>query len=533
MRELQREREAWWKEELAKVREEVAAEVDAVPVYQAFKALTTGDIKFSKDALIERYGAEYLKRLPRSTQRVYALENGLDPDSVAQLLGFVSGDVLIEQLASMRPRNEYIKAEADRRMKERHGDMLLDGTVSDEAKLAMHNAQRERVLMAELRALRRKQREVAPFVKVERDKAKAERQAARAATQIPPAEAFRAAADNMVGQTAIRDLEPQRYLNAQRRNAKLAFNAMAKGDYQSAADAKQKEILNHYMYLAAMKARERADKIAAHMRKLDKTSSRERIGKAGKTYLDQIDAIMDGYEFRRVPFKQLDRRASLQAFVAAEEAAGNPVNIPVSLLEDARQINYRSLNIDELEAIYEAVRNIENLARLKNKLTLIAEKRTLDEVAGDAIEHLRANAKGGNTKKLETGLPGEALGRTLSSFMLIHRKFASLFKQMDGWKEGGMLWDLFVRPLNSRADFEAVQRAAATKKMRELFKAYRDTNMFSKKYMPALGQSISHMGRLMVALNWGRAENRQRLMDGNGFTQAQVDEILGSLEERD
>ena len=51
--------------------------------------------------------------------------------------------------------------------------------------------------------------------------------------------------------------------------------------------------------------------------------------------------------------------------------------------------------------------------------------------------------------------------------------------------------------------------------------------------MPALGQSISHMGRLMVALNWGRAENRQRLMDGNGFTQAQVDEILGSLEERD
>ena len=533
MRELQREREAWWKEELAKVREEVAAEVDAVPVYQAFKALTTGDIKFSKDALIERYGAEYLKRLPRSTQRVYALENGLDPDSVAQLLGFVSGDVLIEQLASMRPRNEYIKAEADRRMKERHGDMLLDGTVSDEAKLAMHNAQRERVLMAELRALRRKQREVAPFVKVERDKAKAERQAARAATQIPPAEAFRAAADNMVGQTAIRDLEPQRYLNAQRRNAKLAFNAMAKGDYQSAADAKQKEILNHYMYLAAMKARERADKIAAHMRKLDKTSSRERIGKAGKTYLDQIDAIMDGYEFRRMPFKQLDRRASLQAFVAAEEAAGNPVNIPVSLLEDARQINYRSLNIDELEAIYEAVRNIENLARLKNKLTLIAEKRTLDEVAGDAIEHLRANAKGGNTKKLETGLPGEALGRTLSSFMLIHRKFASLFKQMDGWKEGGMLWDLFVRPLNSRADFEAVQRAAATKKMRELFKAYRDTNMFSKKYMPALGQSISHMGRLMVALNWGRAENRQRLMDGNGFTQAQVDEILGSLEERD
>lgn len=533
MKQLQREREAWWKKELGRVRDEVAAEVDAVPVYQAFKALVSGEVKFNKDDLVERYGEDFLKRLPRSTQRVYTLEGGLDPDSVARLLGFASGDVLVEQLASMRPRSEYIKAEADRRMVERHGDMRVDGTIADEAKISMHNEQRAKLLMAELRALRRKQREVAPFVQVERDKAKAARQAARAAAQTPPVEAFRSAAEGMVGQTAVRDLEPQRYLNAQRRNAKIAFDAMAKGDYQTAADAKQKEILNHYMYLAAMKARERADKIAAHMRKLDTKNSRERIGKAGKTYLEQIDAILDGYEFRRIPNRQIDRRASLEAFVKQEKEDGNPVNIPVSLLEDARQINYRSLNIDELEAIYEAVRNIENLARLKNRLTLIAEKRTLDEVAGDAIEHVLANAKGGRAKKLESNLPGEQLGKWAKGFMLIHTKLATLFRQMDGWKDGGMMWDLFVRPLNDRADYEAVQRAEATKKLRELLKPFRDTNMYAKKYLPTLGQSITHQGRLMVALNWGRAENRQRLMDGNGLTQGQIDEILGSLDERD
>jgi len=191
------------------------------------------------------------------------------------------------------------------------------------------------------------------------------------------------------------------------------------------------------------------------------------------------------------------------------------------------------LSLDELEAINEAVRNIENLTRLKNKLTKIAENREVSEVAREAIAEIKANVKSGKKRKLETNLPGERLGRWTEGFMLIHTKFSTIFRQMDGWKDGGYLWNLMVRPLNDSANYEAVQRAEVTKKLKEIFKPYASENMFKKTYIPQLGQSMSLQGRLMVALNWGRAENRQRLTGGNGLTQQDIDGIFATLNERD
>jgi hypothetical protein len=541
MVELQREQQKWWKEQLANVKEGVAKDFDELQVYKAFKALTDGDIKLNKQDLINIYGKEYLKRLPRGFQRVYSAKDGLPLEVVAREFDFTSGDALIEALIGMPNRKEYINAEAQRIMLERHGDMMTDGTMADEAKLALFNTQREKVLMIELRALRSKQAQVKPFVQAERNKQAAEKTALRQAVKVPPTAVFRQMAAGMIGQTAVKDIQPQRFLNAQRKHGKDAEKALIAGDAQLAADAKQKELLNHFLYLEATKAKERSEKIADYVRKFEKKSTRERIGKAGQVYLEQIDAILNGYEFRQVPNKRIDRRATLQAFVDRNEAKAKddevfsiePINIPASVLEDARQINYRQLSYDELQAVNETVKNIEHVAMLKNKLLRGAEKRTLDEASRNAIETLQENAKGGQAKKLESALPIDRPGRFLKGFMLLHTKFSTMMRQMDGWKDDGVMWNTFVRPLNESADFQAVNRADATKALRDIFKAYRGTSIFEKQHIRTLGQSMTLQGRLMVALNWGRAENRQRLMDGNGLTQPQIDEILGSLDQRD
>jgi hypothetical protein len=117
--------------------------------------------------------------------------------------------------------------------------------------------------------------------------------------------------------------------------------------------------------------------------------------------------------------------------------------------------------------------------------------------------------------------------------MLFHVKFATMANQMDGWKDGGFFWKTIVRPLNDAANKEATARANATKRLNEIFKVYRDTNMDTKKFIPSLGQSMTLQGRLSVALNWGRAENRQRIIDGNGLTQQNVDDIFDTLDGRD
>ena len=541
MKEKQRERQAWWKQELANVKEEVAKEFDETRAYQAFKRLTETDVKLNKAELVERYGKEYVKRLPRGFQRVYTNREGMPLDFVAKDSGFATGDELIEAMIGLPNRREFINAESERRMLERHGDMMTDGSISDQAKIDLHNNFREKMLMTELRALRRKASEVRPFVQAERAQQRETRRQLREALKVPPAAAFKQAAQGIIGQTAVRDIQPQRFLAAERKNGKEAERALVNGDAAAAAELKQKELLNHYLYLEAVKAQENSDKIAQYMAKFERKQTRERIAKAGKIYLDQIDAILDGYEFRRIPNRRIDRRASLAAFVenmekkarGEDDFSADPVYIPQSVLEDARQINYRQVSYDQLQAINEAVRNLDNVARLKNRLMKLAEQRELDDVVSQAFDQIRSNTEGGLSRTLESQSRPERYKRFAKGFMLIHTKFATMAQQMDGWQQNGFFWNLLIRPMNEAATFEAVERAKVSKQLADLYKPYRDTNMTTKQFIPSLGAAMTLEARLTVALNWGRPENRQRLIDGNGFTQQNINDIFATLDSRD
>src|SRR5690606_6123331 len=105
------------------------------------------------------------------------------------------------------------------------------------------------------------------------------------------------AARGMIGQTAVRDIKPYPYLLAERKAAKAAFAAMAKGDYLEAATQKQRELLNHYLYREATDALETADEIYTYARKFTKPRTRAKFGKAGGPYLEQIDDLLEQYEF--------------------------------------------------------------------------------------------------------------------------------------------------------------------------------------------------------------------------------------------
>jgi hypothetical protein len=112
----------------------------------------------------------------------------------------------------------------------------------------------------------------------------------------------------------------------------------------------------------------------------------------------------------------------------------------------------------------------------------------------------------------------------------MHRKFASLIRQMDGFVDGGPLWDTFVRPLNKAGDFEATRRAQATRELSEIFKPIEKAGRLREKlFIPEIGRSLSREGRLSIALNWGNETNRRRVMEGDKWTPGQVGAILNTL----
>lgn len=279
------------------------------------------------------------------------------------------GSELIEALVNLRPKKQLVEEEAKKRMVERHGDMLVDGTIAEEAINVMHNEERANILRTELLAIRKKQIEVSPFVRqaqkaaneeakqaqrerdyerrwfdAERNTAEAQRKAqAKDATEVPPASAFRDAARGMVGQMAVRDIRPHGYLLAERKATKAAFAAMAKGDFVEAATQKQRELLNHYLYREATNALETADDIYAYARKFTKTRTRQKFGKAGGPYLEQIDDLLEQYEFADVPKGNLIRRENLLQFVRDRMEDDEPVMIPDAVLVGTQKATIKAM----------------------------------------------------------------------------------------------------------------------------------------------------------------------------------------------
>ncbi|MBF8177803.1 ADP-ribosyltransferase-containing protein [Herminiimonas contaminans] len=601
MRQFAREKLAWWNAERDKVKVQINDELDALPEYKAFDALTKGELpdgtpfKLDKSILIEQFGRAYIKRLPRGYGEgrgaVFATTGeGMYPDAAAELVGFTSGAELVESLINMRPRKALVEAEADKRMVDKHGDMMIDGTLADEAIESLHNDEQANILRLELQALRKKQIEVEPFVKVERNKAKSNsdfearerayerrwmeaeknlvvemergisneriselkaeikqikdeareaKRAARAATETPPVSAFRNAARGLIGQTAVRDINPHAYLLAERKAGKAAFKAMAAGDAMEAAIQKQRELLNHYLYREATAAREATDEIYSYARKFLKGKARTKFGKAGATYLEQIDDLLDQYEFADVSKTDIVRREKLLNFISEKLENGESVQIPDSVLLDAERRNYKTLAFDQLLAVRDAIANIEHLVNLKTKLLTDKAKRELADVVAEGVESIVDNAKGEKRAPIGTRTWLDSAREMRDGYFVAHRKLSSLFGEMDGFKTEGFMWRTFMAPINEAGNRKAVLTEEATQKLSALYDLLRKPGignkikglgLLSKDYYPSLGMSMSKSDILSLALNYGNDGNRQRIRDGYNWTDQQVLAALDKLQ---
>jgi hypothetical protein len=60
-----------------------------------------------------------------------------------------------------------------------------------------------------------------------------------------------------------------------------------------------------------------------------------------------------------------------------------------------------------------------------------------------------------------------------------------------------------------------------------------ERGIYAREFIPEINMSLSKVGRLMVALNWGNETNRARIMDGYNWTPHQVQMILDSLTKED
>lgn len=564
MADLAREKRRWWRDERGSMLTEVTAEVNASPVYRAIALLTKGKnpdgsalepgvpaFQLSRADIDTRFGADARKRLPRGSTT--AGPEGISAETAAQLLGFASGADLVRSLVAAPARKKAIDQITDARMRERHGDMMLDGSMVEQAIDSVHTEGRAKVLAAELKALNRKRAEAKPFVDAAGKARKQEAAQAREANaaSLPTRDEMRAireAAQQAIAAKKIRTITPHLYRAAERKAAKRAFEMAAKGKFEDAYLAKRQQILNYELYRASAAARTQVEKQVVYMRGLSKKSAQERLAKAKGQYREQINALLARFDFTPQPADADLKRDALAKWVDEQIAAGREVTIPQWVIDEARTTPYKELTAAELTGLVDAAKNIEHLAKTKDRLLRNRAKAQFEQAKVELEARARESLKGGKAppvSKFEEGLFKE-FGRGTVGFFNSLLRPETIIEWLDGGQAGP--WhDFVMEPANNAEYARESLRTKILEPMRKLaneIDSKRRDELNEDIHIGSLGQSLNRRTLISIALNMGNASNMDRLLKGGfrdptnrnrirKFTPQSLIEIQGKLTLKD
>jgi hypothetical protein len=596
LEEVQREQTAAWRHQRDDLREVVAAEYYAKREYRAIAAMRNGlapdgspmveglvtpALKLSRAQLVAEFGEGRLAALPAG---IYTRAGGMEPRAVAEMFGYGSTDALLTAVSQAPPLEESIDKDTNARMLTEHGNLQEDGELPEAAQRAVANTTRDRIIRLELRALAQLKRIAAPVLKAGQAAAAAAgdehaselrwkeaeaklrvafaegrstetinalaaeaknlRQKARGGpatieAAVPSEALLLSSARARIAATRVRDLRPGLFWSAARRASAAATAAAARQDFDGAIAAKTQELVNNALYRAAVDAQDDVLARVKEAQAMSRGPARKRIGLAGGSYLEQVDDILDRYSFGSgVSLKSIDRRQTLRRWLAMIEKQGLPTpELPEQTLDDTRRVHYLELPVEELIGVSDALRSISHLATLKNDLLTGDKTRTFLSAKADLTDSIRANNTA-HPLPLEFR-PGDQKWRSVADAFASHAKLSTIVFQLDGARDGGVMWNMIMRPINAAADDEVNRKKAAGTAYTTILEAHypgrqlRELNV--RLFIPAINGSLSKEGRLAVALNWGNQTSRDRLLADpqRKWTLHQVQAILDTLDQRD
>jgi hypothetical protein len=495
-------------------------------------------------------------------------KDGLDPDMVAEMFGYSSGDEMVRAMLAAKPMKETVAERTDAEMLRRYGDMNTPAALEAEVQKALHNEARARMVAVQLRFVSKAQTPVRVML-----------------------EAAKQVAADMISDTTIRNLRPNDFVAAEARAARdseylvkyeaqprirgraeydrVRLAALAAGSTEEDANiaataaqeafiaaqtearsqefrerfgpttpqealirAQRAQLYQNQLAAEALRVKEYVDKQVKYLRRVLRDENVKRMGAAAA---DQVAGLLERFEVAKVSLKRLEERRSMAQFLADLEAAGVVPDIAEEIANEARRVNYKELKVSEFRDLVDAVRQIEHVGKNEQKMRLAEERAAFEEVRDEIVTRIRAVGKVRGLK-VDPRTPLTGIGRAaafLRGFAAQHLKAASVARVLDGGKEDGPLWNAIIRTANDASDMETRMRAEASLKLGEILKPVFALGGMGGKgmYFPSIGSSLNREARIAIALNLGNDGNRQRLLDGEGWTLEQLQPVLESLTE--
>ncbi len=442
---------------------------------------------------------------------------GIDADTMASALNahlgyraFDTGGDMLAAVVALPKRSEYIKQRVDEIVRGELGDPMDD--MPSAAKLAMHNINEEERILMELQATQ---------------------EAAGSGAGRAINRTARDYARRRIERMRVRELQnPDWALKTERRWAKAAVEAARKGDMAAANKAKFNQLVNFHIYKEARAVQIEMERTQLYFRKIQKLSARTRIT---PDYYEQIEALLDQYEVRNISTKEVQRRIGLAEWIKEMEdkGLGHMVQIDPALIARSGKTPFQQLTIEEARALRDAVKNLDHLGSLKDRLLTAADQRSFENVLGTLIGAMEQTGPVDPklTRNYSESDIQKAQGK-LRRWNAALTRMEFLFRYIDG-KHNGPVWNALFRPFTVAADKKSAYQHRVAMQLSNLWDQYSESeraSMFKTRVsVPELlvdsdvtGENdvFTRMQLLAIALNVGNEGNVRALVDGFGWFRA-------------
>jgi hypothetical protein len=478
-------------------------------------------------------------------------DTGAHPDELALAFGWDSGAEMVAKLAEALPREQAIEGEVKARMAATFGSdlELVTETVRSEMARATHGPSD---LQEALRVRAALARELGDT------KAKL------------PAGIVRGAVDKAVAETKVGDVSPDFHLAAERKAAKRAFDLMAKAKAASASGRTEKSdflyrqamhewdevILNKHLVASSEEVASEVESMWSRVNKAGKKDWKASLGLADIAYSDATDAIRRATGFTEDG--KPDAGAIERALEAMRRDGGDVFEVDGKLQADgwdadlirelaANPKEWDELTVEQAREVHNAVENIKAVASGKNAVTLAGKKESRKNVVDATARSLARFSKRGLPRDPSALNPAQQAAflarRFMASIDANLTEIEGLVDQVTGNDRTHPLWRFMVEERLIAQDKELALSGKFAQRVQDLWDQLPpETAKRLRQVAEGAGQDLPvpdtqgilapnspmSIGQLiMVALNMGNDGNKQRLLDGMGWTEAQVLKTLG------
>lgn len=463
-----------------------------------------GGLKLNEAQLEEMY-PDKADKLP---QNMLTKEGGFDADLLAQVFGFSSGDELLARIIDSPTLGEAVKERLQAHMQQFRELINDKAALQEEARAAMYSDGGAALLATELQLIEEKMGKVL----------KAEEARQEAATAR---EAAKRTAQGMLAKREINDATRlQSYIAAERRAAVDTAKYLKAKDYENAAAAKERQLINHALIQESLRIKRESERIKKYLNKqrkaknwLSDTTDANGLRMKTNEYKEQAIGILARFGFYRKD--AVAPEETLAEWVKRQEndpVNKDMVNIADWLAYDGKRPTIGKLTLEELQDVENAIRNLKAMARYgANSDGLFTREQGLEETVQNLLD---ASSKL-TTKQVERIRKEQPTmwQNMLAGIRQPHR----MFEALQGFKSFGAYTDLLYNTVKHATDTASNLRARVYGGIENAFasegidKKQRYRMAHKKIYIKEWGQSVTKDHLLAVALNMGNQSNIDRL----------------------